>query len=94
MNSDGNYYHGGGTHGAGVYYKFWTSRDFASVPANTYGVRWTFAGTYAIPQTDNFYTPFGYYAVLSDIAHFSTITGKWLYLYYDTPSGWVVAVYV
>jgi hypothetical protein len=41
---DGNFYMGGGAHGAANLYKFWTTRDFASAPNDVDDGRLTFAG--------------------------------------------------
>jgi hypothetical protein len=45
MNTDGNFYMGGWSHGEGVAYKFWTTRDFSANPGNPLvNARWVYLG--------------------------------------------------
>jgi hypothetical protein len=45
MNTDGNFYMGGWSHGEGVAYRFWTTRDFSNNPGNPLiNARWVYLG--------------------------------------------------
>lgn len=55
LQTDGNFYMGGWSHG-GASYQFWTTRDFTNAPVN--GVRWKFAGDYTTDVTDTVREPF------------------------------------
>jgi hypothetical protein len=59
--TDGNFYMGGWSYGAGNQYKFWTTRDFASLPsAGVTNTRLVYAGDYryALPNA-NIEEPYG-----------------------------------
>jgi hypothetical protein len=89
MGTNGQFYMGGWSHGEGVAYQFWTSRDFSNPVINC---RFVYVGDYDYGINSGLAEPYGASGCVTGATGFNNTTGghalRHRQMQVQTPGGW------